>query len=1414
MLGRKIKTALSVAFTICFISGVLFGHTLDVLAADGVSSTEEGSGTTGGGYAATGQIEGVGYADILYDATNGLPTSDANFILSDSNGYIWIGGYAGVMKYDGRTFERLDAEGSLTSGRVMIEDGSRIWVGTNDNGVVVIDGDKRRRYNYEVGLSSASIRSLAKDDQGRVFIGTANGLAYVDNVMQMHVINDPRFENKTVSRLTSDPNGVIYGATSDGVIFSIVSGEVSEYIDDTRNEHHKVKTIFADPVNQGYVYIGTDADVYYGRFGERLDKMARTHVEGSEEIYWITYECGRIWIVSDEGVYYLDDFKRLTKVEIPSLTSAPEMLTSDYQGNIWIASSRQGVVKIAANNYLDLTAASGVDAGVVNSTCLCNGNLYIGADRGLFILDKNNKPVNNELTHILDGTRIRCLTSDKENNLWISAFTNDIGLLCVHPDGTIDSFTTENGMPTNQIRCTVIGKYGNVLVGTHDGISIIKDGVVERTYGYKDGLGNTVILTLAEDDEGTIYAGTDGDGMYAINGDEITHITRDNGLTSDVILRIKEDKKLGCFWLITSNSIEHMKNGIITNINAFPYNNNYDIFTDHNGNRWITSSRGIYCVRSEDIFMDNVKDYKLFTLANGLSGALTVNAFSELDDRGNLYLCTRNGVNKVNIDNYYEENTHVKIDLGSVYSNNKLITPDENGTFNIPAGKGRIVVNPAIHDYSLSDPLIHAYLEGVKDSEITSELSKLSSLEFMGLGYGNYILHVQILDNAGKKVLQDESFKIVKAPQVMELLIVRILAVFGALILLALIVWRFMSGSLLKKQYYEIRQARDEAERANSAKSRFLANMSHEIRTPINTIMGMNEMVLREDATGVPKSYFMSMVNYSLDIRNASETLLGLINDLLDMSKVESGKMNVVEQEYDVQELLISIVSMIRVRSTEKELSFDIDVDRILPCRLYGDAGKIKQIVLNLLTNAVKYTEVGGFVLSVTMTGRDGDMCDLKFSVKDTGMGIKEEDMDKLFTAYERLDEEKNSAIQGTGLGLDISRRFAELMGGSLTCSSVYGEGSEFVLSIKQKIVNDTPLGEFIEHEDHGAKGPYVPQFVAPDADILVVDDNPMNLNVIKGLLKATKVFVTTASNGEDCIEKIKNSKFNVVFLDHLMPGMDGVETVAKIREFNKDIPVYALTANSTAGEEFYVSKGFNGYLTKPIESDVLERTIMKHLTDKMMEKPMAMEKAADFESIPDEMKWIYDVKEITVEDGIKNSGGITNYITSLNMFYDTIDDNLKVIKEAYEQNDIKLYTIKVHAFKTSARIIGANELSKLCEQLEEAGNHDEQKFIDENQTKLVDTYESLKEKFSPLKKAEEENKEPITDDMLKDAYLSLRETISAMDYDACELIMTGLSAYALPDKDEKQMNEINKKFKALDWETLETLIGEYTDGI
>lgn len=1380
----------------------------------GEAGEKEEEAKIGGGYAATGQLQGVGYTAKIYDATNGLPTSDANWILGASDGYIWIGGYSGVIRYDGKTFERLDGANGLTSGRVMFEDSKgRIWVGTNDNGVVELSGNESRHFTYQDGLPSSSIRSFAEDETGRIYIGSTSGICYAEND-SLTIFSDERLSGKTIERLAGATDGRVYGVTSEGELFCIRGRAVDAFYESGALGLQSATTIFPDPKDPESVYLGTDgSEVYYGSFGTKVSGLTRISAAPAEGIDWITEACGRIWICSEELAGYLDESNTFQPLRDLPMNNSIWMLTDDYQGNLWFASSRQGVMKVVANNFEDLFEAAELPEEVVNATCLRDGLLYVGTDAGLRILDEENKTLENDLTEYLEGTRIRCITRDEEENLWISTFTNDLGLLCYSRDGQIKSFTEKDGLTGNQMRCTLSASDGSLLVGMNGGLAVIRNGRVVRTEGASDVVKNTVFLTIEEGLKGEIYAGTDGGGIYVFDGEDTYALGRDDGLTSDVILRIKKDEERGVLWIITSNSIEYLKDGEIRCVTSFPYNNNFDIYYGDGGNVWILSSYGVYAMKAEELLEDEVSDYRLYTIANGLTGAATANSFSELDKDGNLYISCRTGVSRVNINHYFDKAAHIRTGIRSIFVNDEEILPDEEGTYTIPSVTGRIQITPAILDYTMTNPTVHVYLEGTEDPGITEEQSALTPLEYTGLSYGDYQLHIEVLDLSSGEIYQDDAFRIVKQPRILELLAVRILLIALLALLVGFIVWRVMTGTVIRRQYNEIRQAKDEAERANSAKSRFLANMSHEIRTPINTIMGMDEMILREDASDVPKSYHTAVAGYALDIRSASESLLGLINDLLDMSKIESGKMHLVEQEYDLPELLRSIVRMIRVRSREKDLTFEADVDAMLPKRLYGDAGKIKQVVLNLLTNAVKYTEAGGVVFSVSLDKEEEeDRVLLRFSVRDTGIGVREEDMEKLFSAYERLDEEKNSGIQGTGLGLDISKRFSELMHGSLTCESVYGEGSEFILMVPQKKIGTVRVGVFDEMEGAEDTGPYVPKFIAPDADVLVVDDNPMNLNVIKGLLKATKMFITTASSGEECLEKLKYGRYHVVLLDHMMPGMDGIETMQRIREQYPDLPVYALTANSTAGgDEFYRSKGFNGYLAKPVNSAELERTIMQHLPEEIMMKNASDAGEGEKESLPEDLLWLYETEGISVPEGIKNSGGVDPFLLSLELFLSTMEENAGVIEKAYQEKDIRLYTVKVHALKSSARIIGAAELSALSEELEAAGNREDLAFIGDHTEKLLTDYRAYEEKLGRLRETSEdaEEKEEVPEEELRDAYHALCEVAEQMDYDSVEMILEEMDAYCLPEEDRKRFEEMSRRLKLLDWDGIEEILGE-----
>lgn len=593
------------------------------------------------------------------------------------------------------------------------------------------------------------------------------------------------------------------------------------------------------------------------------------------------------------------------------------------------------------------------------------------------------------------------------------------------------------------------------------------------------------------------------------------------------------------------------------------------------------------------------------------------------------------------------------------------------------------------------------------------------------------------------------------------------------------------------------------AKKSNEAKSNFLSNMSHEIRTPINAILGMNEMILRE-------SNDAQVTEYAVNVKSAGNSLLSLVNDILDFSKIEAGKMEILPVQYNLGSLLNDLVNMVSAKAQEKGLDLEIEVDSNMPANLIGDEIRLKQVVTNILTNSVKYTEKGRVLLSVFYEEYNDKNIILHFEVSDTGIGIKEEDLQRLYSPFERIEEIRNRTIEGTGLGMSIVKKILAMMDTKLEVESKYGLGSIFSFGVKQQVVSWEPIGDFKEkyREYIDSVEQYHESFHAPEAQILVVDDTQMNLTVIKSFLKQTQIQITTAESGKETLDLVAKKHFDVIFLDHRMPEMDGIETFEAMKampdNLNRDVPVIALTANAISGaREEYMKHGFTDYISKPVNGIQLEQMLIHYLPVEKISSVSIRNGEDNYKSefskiVPEDSK-LNSLSGVDIKAGITNCGDVETYESVVTDFYNSIDRNADAIEGFLNEKDIRNFTVLVHALKSSARLIGALELSDMAAHLEDMGNQENCEEISKLTPALLEKYRMYKVHLAVMADEEDDSLPEIPAEQLEGAFKDMKELIEAYDFDTADSIMLMLKDYSIPLDLKNKYNKVRELMTAVD---------------
>lgn len=604
----------------------------------------------------------------------------------------------------------------------------------------------------------------------------------------------------------------------------------------------------------------------------------------------------------------------------------------------------------------------------------------------------------------------------------------------------------------------------------------------------------------------------------------------------------------------------------------------------------------------------------------------------------------------------------------------------------------------------------------------------------------------------------------------------------------------------------------------NEAKSSFLTHMSHEIRTPINAILGMNEMIIRE-------SKDKTIISHAKNIEDSSKALLGLVDEILDYSRLESGDLKINPIQYRFDNLINEVLSLTYEKAKAKGLCFDIHINPEIPLRMYGDVVRIKECLLNLLTNSIKYTKEGSVSLRIDFKKLDSENVELYVIISDSGVGIKKEDLYKLNNAFTRLDEINNSSIEGMGLGLSLTSRLLEMMDSKLEIESVYGLGTTFAFSLKQLIVGWLECGDVVKnYEDSLCKiNKYKKAFRASKANILVVDDVEVNANVVKGLLSRSHVKLDIALSGEEALEKAKLKKYDIIFLDHRMPKMDGEETLKKLREDKESLsfnsPVIVLTANVFNGvRDIYIEKGFTDYLAKPVFYEKLERLLIKYLpedkidnndlADSSLESAVANDAKSgsdlfatwDFYSFENDsdsqiLSLFGDISYIDYEQALRNCMTRNTLINSIITINSTLLNNLEKLESYYKAEDYANLEILVHGLKSSLKLIGALEISGQAAHIEDLCKSQNYKNLDMEYDALCVLLTRLKADLenvlSPLK--DDNKKELISKEQLSEAYLAIKEYAEIGDFRNVDQIMKHLLDYEIPGNEREKFEKVKE---------------------
>ena len=743
------------------------------------------------------------HSAVVYDIDSGMPFSEANAITQTPDGFIYIGCYGGLLRFDGRSFERFDGITSVVD--LFTDSRGRLWISAN--GAICMQYGSFRTYGKEDGLPSASVQKIAEDSSGNIWIACSEGLAWLDAKGAMHTVDDSRLLGVSIEDISAGEGGRIYGCTENGDAFCVSVSGVSVF-KSARELGIKVRCVYAESADEIWL-ASYESTILHGTFAESGQSLLRVVIPQLSSFNRLLRADGRLWICADNGIGYMDSDGSVRLLKHTAITSSVVDMYCDHEGNLWFASNRQGVLKMASNIFTDISAMTDIGERVVNSIWFADGLYYVATDSGLIVLDKDYKTVTVPVSELLENSRVRTVKGDRAGRIWFCSFDKN-SLVCLFPDGSIKVWNRENGLASNYARTIMECADGSMLLSETGAVRFFRNGEPAEALGAAEGLGSASILSFAQADDGTIYMGSNGEGIYRIEGGRVELFAGSDELSSGVVLKMVNDPSRGLIWVITSNSINILRDGKLLPADWLPQGHLYDILFSADGGMWLLGAGGFYAISSDQVMNEHGASYSFYDAARGVQHMTTPNSSSYASESGEAYISCTDGILGFNVDRQESGSSDVMLSVPYVEADGVRIYTDASGRVRVPADTVHLDIYGFALSYAYGDPDVSYCLEGFDTKPFVTTKDGLSAASYTNLPGGKYSFRLSSLDPKTGEETGSAVIRIEKAKKFQETAFFKILRVVLFVALLALVTWL-----LLRRQSKKAAKKR-EMERLNS----------------------------------------------------------------------------------------------------------------------------------------------------------------------------------------------------------------------------------------------------------------------------------------------------------------------------------------------------------------------------------------------------------------------------------------------------------------------------------------------------------------------------------------------------------------------------------------------------------------------